>query len=330
MTLDVVIVANSRAEVSSRGTYLAVFGAPLRPLSSGRAEIEVVTKLLRLPRKPEHPANVPQSQKIKNYVWHGAFISEVQGSKAWLDADLAALPRTQGGLAVPDLRVELMAMAAVIISKWAVLGSHVDHIVGDILLAQAAAPGSRAPATFVTPNAGDPPAGGFSGRSSIKGVDGFGPVPVGTPLRVVDLQWNGPRLVADGAALRATTCHRFLLVESAAHGHNCLEWLPYATLMDLNLINGQTGTTANRNSFRRLLTYGGRRRDVIHWRCHGAGLITFTLLFPRRRRTTALCTTVETLALMLITNYPRLLYRCGPSSELRIDATPADQPVIGG
>ncbi|OWZ02757.1 reverse transcriptase, partial [Phytophthora megakarya] len=89
-------------------------------------------------------------KKIKNYVWHGCFATEINGSRAWLDADLAALPRTDGGLAVPDLRIELMAMAATAVAKWS-FGGRVEHIVGDILMADKAL--QSIPAIFLNTNA---------------------------------------------------------------------------------------------------------------------------------------------------------------------------------
>ncbi|KAE8894513.1 hypothetical protein PF003_g21242 [Phytophthora fragariae] len=55
--------------------------------------------------------------RIRHYVWHGQFKTDVSGLRAWLDADLAALPRSTGGLAIPDIRAELYALTAVTVSK---------------------------------------------------------------------------------------------------------------------------------------------------------------------------------------------------------------------
>lgn len=35
---------------------------------------------------------------IRNCVWHGQFVKEVAGARAWLNADLAALPRAESDL----------------------------------------------------------------------------------------------------------------------------------------------------------------------------------------------------------------------------------------
>ncbi|OWZ21643.1 LOW QUALITY PROTEIN: Secreted peptide [Phytophthora megakarya] len=74
------------------------------------------------------------TKKIKNYVWNAVFTEVTTGSRAWLDMNVAGLPRSQGGMAIPDLRVELMAMAATSIVAWGVYGTRESHIVGDVLI----------------------------------------------------------------------------------------------------------------------------------------------------------------------------------------------------
>lgn len=64
--------------------------------------------------------------------------------------DIAALPRTNGGLAILDLRMELMPMAAVTVANWAVYGTIQNQVVGDIL-----AEGVFYPtAVYITPTGG--------------------------------------------------------------------------------------------------------------------------------------------------------------------------------
>ncbi|KAG2948185.1 hypothetical protein PC116_g3250 [Phytophthora cactorum] len=69
-----------------------------------------------------------------------------------VDADLAALHQTTGGLAVPDLKVELIALAGVALTKWAVNSTHPEHTVGGILLAKGGGRNGAAPAVYLTPN----------------------------------------------------------------------------------------------------------------------------------------------------------------------------------
>ncbi|KAG3110967.1 hypothetical protein PI125_g9549 [Phytophthora idaei] len=66
------------------------------------AEKQLVTRL--------HMACCKTLMEVKNFIWHGCFALDLPQMRAWIGADLAALPRTSGGMAVPDLRTELMAM----------------------------------------------------------------------------------------------------------------------------------------------------------------------------------------------------------------------------
>ncbi|KAG2971145.1 hypothetical protein PC118_g16459 [Phytophthora cactorum] len=67
--------------------------------------------------------------EVKNIIWHGCFTLDLPQMRAWIGADLAALPQTSGGMAVPDLRTELIAMTGSTVARWALLGTHGPHIV---------------------------------------------------------------------------------------------------------------------------------------------------------------------------------------------------------
>ncbi|KAE8957227.1 hypothetical protein PR001_g31453, partial [Phytophthora rubi] len=70
---------------------------------------------------------------ITNYVWHARFTDDTVTGRAWLNGHIAALPRSKGGLAIPDLKTELMALAAVTANNWAVEAGTVSHIIGDVV-----------------------------------------------------------------------------------------------------------------------------------------------------------------------------------------------------
>ncbi|KAE8904371.1 hypothetical protein PF003_g11658 [Phytophthora fragariae] len=105
------------------------------------------------------------ASKVRNYVWHAAFAKDVDGTRAWLDADLAGLERTSGGLAVPDLRAEVMAMAAVTVTMWATTGTSKLQIAGDVLFD--GSDSGMAPAICITPNRLPPPPTGSRQLSTI-------------------------------------------------------------------------------------------------------------------------------------------------------------------
>lgn len=70
---------------------------------------------------------------IHNVVWFARFTPECLEGRAWLSTKVAQLPRSKGGLAVPDLKLELLALAAAMINKWAIDATQQRQIVGDIL-----------------------------------------------------------------------------------------------------------------------------------------------------------------------------------------------------
>ncbi|GMF42187.1 unnamed protein product [Phytophthora fragariaefolia] len=72
------------------------------------------------------------SKCIRNFVWVGSFTESGAAATPRIGADVANLPRRYGGLAVPDLKTELLAMAAPAVSNWAVSGSVLDLLIGDI------------------------------------------------------------------------------------------------------------------------------------------------------------------------------------------------------
>jgi hypothetical protein len=95
----------------------------------------VVSKLLYIGRH-QWPcaAMVTLFQKrIHNFVWHGYFSAAKRTGRAWLNPQVAALPRSQGGIAEHNLISELHAMAASTVAEWAIWSTPAELIVGDVL-----------------------------------------------------------------------------------------------------------------------------------------------------------------------------------------------------
>lgn len=87
---------------------------------------------------------------IKNYVWAGRFDEQPSSPTPWLAEDITKLPRSEGGMAFPDLKAELLAMAATTVTEWAESGSVIEHLVGDIL--HHGPKSGTAPVLYVTPH----------------------------------------------------------------------------------------------------------------------------------------------------------------------------------
>jgi hypothetical protein len=81
----------------------------------------VIPKLLYIGRH-QWPtmAIVERFQKcIHNYIWHAQFTHTITSGRAWMNATVAALPRIEGGIAAPSIKLELLAMAADTVANWA-------------------------------------------------------------------------------------------------------------------------------------------------------------------------------------------------------------------
>jgi hypothetical protein len=105
----------------------------------------VIPKLLYIGRHhwPTDAIVAAFQRRIHNFIWHTQFtVARIQG-RAWMNENVAALPRAQGGLGIPLLKTELLAMAAVMVAKWAVLSTPEQLIISDVLAVQNQEPGRR-------------------------------------------------------------------------------------------------------------------------------------------------------------------------------------------
>ncbi|KAF1328452.1 reverse transcriptase, partial [Globisporangium splendens] len=80
---------------------------------------------------------------VKQFVWGSR---NGKPAKPWMKEEQAELKKMNGGLSVPNIRTELMTMSATAVSKWAITASHIDQVIGEILLHN-----TRASSTYITP-----------------------------------------------------------------------------------------------------------------------------------------------------------------------------------
>ncbi|KAJ8558990.1 hypothetical protein ON010_g8458 [Phytophthora cinnamomi] len=71
--------------------------------------------------------------RIRNVVWFGDFDEAGPFGRAWVAADIANLPRRHGGIAIPQARLELLALAATEVDRWALTSDDTMLVVGDLL-----------------------------------------------------------------------------------------------------------------------------------------------------------------------------------------------------
>lgn len=70
---------------------------------------------------------------IRNFVWSSHFTEPEVTPKGWITASIAEQPPAQGGLGIPNLRRELIAMSASRVGEWALAEPGLKQIAGDIL-----------------------------------------------------------------------------------------------------------------------------------------------------------------------------------------------------
>jgi hypothetical protein len=70
---------------------------------------------------------------IRNYVWRSKFANPERAPAGWIQADLAEQSACNGGIGIPNLRVELMAMSAMVVGDWALTYSVQQQALGAIL-----------------------------------------------------------------------------------------------------------------------------------------------------------------------------------------------------
>lgn len=91
---------------------------------------------------------------VKRFVWGSR---EGVPTRAWMSDAQAGLRVCEGGLAVPHVATDLLAMAATAVGRWAAGANGPARIAGDILLAERAGVD-----VYLTPARRDAPVGGFT------------------------------------------------------------------------------------------------------------------------------------------------------------------------
>ncbi|GMF50394.1 unnamed protein product [Phytophthora fragariaefolia] len=279
--------------------------------------------------------------RIRNYIWHGQFSTDVTGVRAWLDPDLANLPRTCGGLAVPLLRAELYALTATAVTNWAERGTKQSHIVGDILLHGSTE--GLAPHVFITPEYVPPAPTGVHRRSSLwltgrMLVEQAGTSDTGINEALtkyvekvhaaggITCNWKGTTLGVDSTALLAAVATTKDLVDPRAANTLHTEWLPFAAIKTLQVIT----TEGKRVSLAQAAGYTAKPncllKDVFNWTRPTQGHLQFetagaTVPIPPRG-------VVEGLAKILVTNFISMTQRNTHHDEIRFTTTPLQHPVV--
>ncbi|OWZ14410.1 reverse transcriptase [Phytophthora megakarya] len=276
------------------------------------------------------------TDRIAAFIWGGTF-DEPESLKAWLARDATRLPRREGGLAAPDLKAELLAMAATTVTRWATTSTTTELVVGDMLAPRLAM--DQPPPVYITPGHSPRPVDGFRETQSLwsAGImmiraagsappaDGHGALVAEVYASVhslvqTRLKWNGntaeimiPVAFREKtAALRDFFHHHYGIFRS--------EWLPYAELDRLPMYDA-TGSRCHIGEAFPGMTWDGQQiQKLLTWTHHSWGL---TIRSRQHSNESAL----QHLVVLLLANYPTLMLRDRYETELRLSADPVDHPI---
>ncbi|KAE9133412.1 hypothetical protein PF007_g3361 [Phytophthora fragariae] len=275
---------------------------------------------------------------IENFVWHARFSADAVAGRSWINRHVATLPRREGGLAVPNLKLELLAHAAVTVNTWAIEADTTTLVVGDVLAGTGAS--DPAPMLYVSPRATLPPKTGPRLRDTIwtTGVhlcNAYGGVMAVAEktdmIRAlhclqyfrgsIPLTWRGRRLIIATSTLSGHLWTRYTTAEALQHGDFCVEWLPYLVHKDLRLYS-EKGTTVNPVlRFWSICAAGAQIKDVLHWTWTRQHRLVVTILCKKVTKT--IQRQVGHLMRLLLLNFPQLVLPGDHSGRVRREGTEA-------
>ncbi|KAF1326887.1 reverse transcriptase, partial [Globisporangium splendens] len=204
--------------------------------------IQALRVRLRLARLKTHSVanaqQLPLHGLVKQFIWGSR---NGKPAKPWMKEEQAELKKMNGGLSVPNIRTELMTMSATAVSRWAITTSHIDQVIGEILLHN-----TRASSTYITPLDAIP-------RRSLQLRDNMWTT--GAALcaslhsrpyeprerdnvrwcyehfksTIVQTQWDGDVFQIDLSSKMSDRLPGIIAEGRKLRGTFCAEWLPYMT-----------------------------------------------------------------------------------------------------
>ncbi|KAF1327406.1 reverse transcriptase, partial [Globisporangium splendens] len=263
---------------------------------------------------------------VKQFVWGSR---NGKPAKPWMKEEQAELKKMNGGLSVPNIRTELMTMSATAVSRWAITTSHIDQVIGEILLHN-----TRASSTYITPLDAIP-------RRPLQLRDNMWTT--GAALcaslhsrpyeprerdnvrwcyehfksTIVQTQWDGDVFQIDLSSKMSDRLPGIIAEGRKLRGTFCAEWLPYMTstadgwLLDPN---GSPYKLAHTS-----LSVGtAQLGDILRWEWIRPGVLNFIPTCGISGFSRPSIRALERLCATLVSNFPQLLYRPQQTNVLRL------------
>ncbi|KAF1330991.1 reverse transcriptase, partial [Globisporangium splendens] len=263
---------------------------------------------------------------VKQFVWGSR---NGKPAKPWMKEEQAELKKMNGGLSVPNIRTELMTMSATAVSKWATTTSHIDQVIGEILLHN-----TRASSTYITPLDAIPRrppqlrdnmwttgaalcASLHSRPYEPRERDNVRWCYEHFKSTIVQTQWDGDVFQIDLSSKMSDRLPGIIAEGRKLRGTFCAEWLPYMTstadgwLLDSN---GSPYKLAHTS-----LSVGtAQLGDILRWEWIRPGVLNFIPTCGISGFSRPSIRALERLCATLVSNFPQLLYRPQQTNVLRL------------
>ncbi|KAF1331545.1 hypothetical protein FI667_g4160, partial [Globisporangium splendens] len=263
---------------------------------------------------------------VKQFVWGSR---NGKPAKPWMKEEQTELKKMNGGLSVPNIRTELMTMSATAVSKWAITTSHIDQVIGEILLHN-----TRASSTYITPLDATPRrppqlhdnmwttgaalcASLHSRPYEPRERDNVRWCYEHFKSTIVQAQWDGDVLQIDLSSKMSDRLPGIIAERRKLRGTFCAEWLPYMTstadgwLLDSN---GSLYKLAHTSVSVGTAQLG----DILRWEWIRPGVLNFISACGISGFSRPSIRALERLCATLVSNFPQLLYRPQQTNVLRL------------
>ncbi|KAF1329028.1 reverse transcriptase, partial [Globisporangium splendens] len=263
---------------------------------------------------------------VKQFVWGSR---NGKPAKPWMKEEQAELKKMNGGLSVPNIRTELMTMSATAVFKWAITTSHIDQVIGEILLHN-----TRASSTYITPLDAIPRrppqlrdnmwttgaalcASLHSRPYDPRERDNVRWYYEHFKSTIVQTQWDGDVFQIDLSSKMSDRLPGIIAEGRKLRGTFCAEWLPYMTstadgwLLDSN---GSPYKLAHTS-----LSVGtAQLGDILRWEWIRPGVLNFIPTCGISGFSRPSIRALERLCATLVSNFPQLLHRPQQTNVLRL------------
>ncbi|KAF1314875.1 hypothetical protein FI667_g16421, partial [Globisporangium splendens] len=234
-----------------------------------------------------------------------------------------------GGLSVPNIRTELMTMSATAVSKWAITTSHIDQVIGEILLHN-----TRASSTYITPLDAIPRrplqlrenmwttgaalcASLHSRPYEPRERDNVRWCYEHFKSTIVQTQWDGDVFQIDLSSKMSYRLPGIIAEGRKLRGTFCAEWLPYMTSTADGWLLDSNGSPY-KLAHSPLPVGTAQLGDILRWEWIRPGVLNLIPTCGISGFSRPSIRALERLCATLVSNFPQLLYRPQQTNVLRL------------